>query len=374
MSANQQLKPIQFSRVVGKDFSTTLKQRVNSYFVENNISRFSNSGMVFKTIFMLSLYFIPYGLIVSGLFSSSWMMVLLYTVMAFGVAGIGLSIQHDANHGAYSTNANVNKYLGKMLNVIGGFASAWKIQHNVLHHTYTNILHYDEDISPIGGVLRFSPNDELNKIHKFQHIYAWFLYGLMTFMWVTTKDFKQIYRYKEMGLTNTLNQSFNSVIMELIISKILYYGYILVIPLMVTSAPWWSIVLGICVMHYVASLMFGLTFQPGHIVPETNFPQPTRDLTIENNWMIHQLESTSNYAPNNRLFSWFVGGINFQVEHHLFPNICHVHYRALSQIISETAKEYDVPYYSHSSFLSALKYHAKMLKSLGEETKTKAAA
>ena len=292
--------------------------------------------------------------------------------MSFGVAGIGLSIQHDANHGAYSTNANVNKYLGKLLNLVGGFASAWKIQHNVLHHTYTNILHYDEDISPIGGVLRFSPNDELNKIHKFQHIYAWFLYGLMTFMWVTTKDFKQIYRYKKMGLTNTLNQSFNSIVIELIISKILYYGYILIIPLMITSAPWWSVVVGIFVMHYVSSLMFGLTFQPGHIVPETNFPQPTRDLTIENNWMIHQLESTSNYAPNNRLFSWFVGGINFQVEHHLFPNICHVHYRALSQIIKETAKEYDVPYYSHNSFLSALKYHSKMLKSLGRETQAAA--
>lgn len=175
-----------------------------------------------------------------------------------------------------------------------------------------------------------------------------------------------------MGLTNTLNQSFNSIVIELIISKILYYGYILIIPLMITSAPWWSVVVGIFVMHYVSSLMFGLTFQPGHIVPETNFPQPTRDLTIENNWMIHQLESTSNYAPNNRLFSWFVGGINFQVEHHLFPNICHVHYRALSQIIKETAKEYDVPYYSHNSFLSALKYHSKMLKSLGRETQAAA--
>ena len=153
---------------------------------------------------------------------------------------------------------------------------------------------------------------------------------------------------------------------ELIISKVLYYVYVLVIPLLVLDISWWLIPLFIFIMHYVASLIFGATFQPGHIVPDSKFINPDKDLTIENNWMIHQMETTSNYAPKSRLFSWFIGGINFQVEHHLFPNVCHVHYKDLSKIVKATAQEFKVPYYSHKTFLGALSYHTQMLKNLGK--------
>lgn len=364
---DQKLKPIKFSRVVGKDFSTTLKQRVNAHFKDNNISMHSTPNMVFKTIFMFALYFVPYGIVLSGLVTTPWMIICLFLIMGIGTSGIGLSVMHDANHGAYSKNATVNKVLGRMLNVIGGFASAWKIQHNVLHHTYTNIFGYDEDIAPIGGVLKLSPDDQSQDAHKFQHIYAWFLYGLMTLMWITTKDFQGMYRYKKMGLTNTENPDFSKLLWELIISKILYYTYMLVIPMVVLNGvvSWWVIPVSLLLMHYLAGFLLAICFQPGHVVPETNFTQPTTDLTVENNWMIHQLESTSNFARGSRLLSWLIGGINYQVEHHLFPNICHVHYRDISPIVEATAKEYGIPYHSHKTFFGALYYHTKMLKKLG---------
>lgn len=119
-------------------------------------------------------------------------------------------------------------------------------------------------------------------------------------------------------------------------------------------------------MHFVAGLSLGAIFQPAHVVPETEFPIPEKDLTIENNWMIHQLETTSDFAAKSKFFGWFVGGLNFQVEHHLFPNICHVHYKALSKIVKETAKEYNLPYHSHKTFFNALSAHTKMLKKLGQ--------
>ncbi len=367
MANHDKLKPIKFSRVVGKDFSSTLKQRVNAYFKDNNISMHYTPNMILKTIFMLAAYFVPYGFILSGTITNPLIIISLFLFMGLGTSGIGLSVMHDANHGAYSKNATVNKVLGRLLNVIGGFASAWKIQHNVLHHTYTNILGYDEDISPIGGILKLSPDDEVRKAHKFQHIYAWFLYGLMTLMWITTKDFTAMFRYKKMGLTKAENPNFNNLLWELIISKILYYIYILVIPMILLSGivSWWVIPLGVILMHCLAGFALAVCFQPGHVVPETNFTTPTTDLTIENNWMIHQLESTSNFARDNRLLSWLIGGINYQVEHHLFPNICHVHYRDISPIVEATAREYGIPYHSHKTFYDALYYHTKMLKHLG---------
>lgn len=365
-TTEQTLKPIKFSRAIGKDFSSTLKKRVRAYFKDNNISKYANTSMYLKTAFMISLYFIPYGLMVSGLISNIWAVLGMFMIMGFGMAGIGLSIMHDANHGSYSKNEKTSKFVGRIVNLVGGFAPTWSIQHNVLHHTYTNVFGYDEDVSPAVPILRFSPDDKRIAAHRFQYIYAWFFYGLMTVMWITTKDFKQLFRYKKMGLTKTENVNFAPLLIELIITKVIYYAYILVVPLLVMDIAWWQLLIFIFVMHFIAGLTLGAIFQPAHCIPETEFPVPDKDLTIENNWMIHQLETTSNFANGARVFSWLVGGLNYQVEHHLFPNICHVHYRALSKIVKETAKEYGVVYHAHKTFGNALSAHTKMLKKLGE--------
>ena len=192
----KELIPIKFNRKIGVDFNGTLNKRVRQYFKENNISKHANINMVLKTIFMVSLYFVPLAFLLSGTITNFWLIGSMYGIMGFGTAGIGLSIMHDANHGAYSKNENVNKYLGRVLNLIGGFATTWKIQHNVLHHTYTNIHNYDEDVSSAVNALRLTPNDPYKSYHKYQFIYAWFFYSLMTLMWITTKDFSQLYRYK----------------------------------------------------------------------------------------------------------------------------------------------------------------------------------
>jgi linoleoyl-CoA desaturase len=361
----EELKPIRFSQKIGSDFNGTLKKRVRDYFKDNNISRFANANMVFKTVFMVSLYFVPYFLMVFGVITNIWLITLCWALMGTGIAGIGLSIMHDANHGAYSQNEKVNFWIGRVLNLIGGFAPTWKIQHNVLHHSYTNIFGHDEDVSPPIKLLRFSPADKHYPIHRFQFIYAWLFYGMMTLTWIVDKDFKQLYRYKKMGLTKTENEKFGRLLLELILVKILYYAYILVIPILVMDLSWWAIILYIIMMHFIAGVILAAIFQPAHVVPTMDFPKPDANNSIENNWAIHQLQTTSNFAPRSRFLYWYIGGLNYQVEHHLFPNICHVHYKALSKIVKQTAQEFGIPYYSEPTFISALASHTRMLRKLG---------
>ncbi|NJN27452.1 MAG: acyl-CoA desaturase [Cyclobacteriaceae bacterium] len=347
-----------------RDFTSTLNMRVNEYFKLNNLKRHANGEMVFKTIFMFSLYLIPYLLIVSGLVTNPWLLIMLVVSMSFGIAGIGLSVMHDANHGAYSNKSWVNNLIGYSLNLVGANAFNWKMQHNVMHHTFTNIHDEDEDISP-RGVLRMSPHSAWKRMHQYQHIYAWFLYGLMTIVWVTVKDFVRIIRYQRNGMVKKHKANISIEWIILIFSKVFFVTYIFVIPVLFTSLLWWQVLLGIILMHYIAGFILAIIFQPAHVIEGTTFPLPDGQNMLENNWAVHQLHTTTNFGQKSRLFSWYVGGLNYQIEHHLFPNICHVHYRKISGIVKSTALEFNLPYKSVRTFANALVGHMRLLRQLG---------
>jgi linoleoyl-CoA desaturase len=348
-----------------EDFYKVLRKRVNAYFKDNNISRHANANMVVKSIFMISLYLVPFILILTY-FESTGMVLLMWILMGFGMSGIGLSVMHDANHNAYSKNQLVNTLMGKLLLPIGGSPTNWRIQHNVLHHTYTNVTGMDEDIDT-GILMRFSPNQKRRKAHSFQHIYAWFLYGFMTIMWFSTKDFAQLERYKKKDLLKTQNVSYRFMLISIIVTKLCYLGVFLGLPLIFSSLPWYGVLGGYFLMHFIAGVILATIFQPAHVVPTSNFPMPNDTGNIETDWAVSQLMNTANFAPKSTWFSWYVGGLNFQVEHHLFPNICHVHYKKISHIVRETAFEYNLPYYSYTTFADALYEHGKQLYSLGRK-------
>jgi linoleoyl-CoA desaturase len=346
------------------DFFTTVNQRVNEYFKSKNISRYGNGWMVFKTICMYAIYTTPYILIMTGTVTNIWLMYLLCMIMGMGMAGIGLSVMHDANHGGYSNKPWLNNLVGYSLNLVGGNAFNWKVQHNVLHHTYTNIHDVDEDISP-RGVLRMTPYGEWKAIHRFQHIYAWFIYGLLTLVWVVSKDFMRLIKYQREGLVKKQKASITTEWIILIVSKILYISYIIVLPAIILPVTWWQIAIGFISMHYLAGFILAIIFQPAHVIDGTEYPMPDENGKMENTWAIHQLLTTTNFANNNRVLSWYVGGLNYQVEHHLFPNICHIHYRNISSIVKQTAEEFGLPYKSQPTFIGALISHGKLLKQLG---------
>ncbi|HET9054411.1 MAG TPA: fatty acid desaturase, partial [Cyclobacteriaceae bacterium] len=236
------------------EFYSTLNQRVNEYFKGNRISRTGNAEMFVKTVFMFLLYIIPYVLMISGVVANIWWMAALCGVMGVAIGGIGLSVMHDANHGAYSNKSWVNNLLGLSLNIVGGNAFNWKVQHNVLHHTYTNIHDVDEDISP-RGVLRLSPHGEWKSFHRFQHFYAWFFYGLMTIVWVLVKDYVRIQKYQKDGLVKKQKADFATEWIILAFSKSIYALYIFVIPMIVLSVAWWQVVVGFLIMHYIAGFI-----------------------------------------------------------------------------------------------------------------------
>lgn len=345
------------------DFGRVLRSRVNQYFKENEVSRFANANMVLKTIFMLALYLVPFILILTVFESPLWI-VLMWILMGFGMSGIGLSIMHDANHHAYSRNKHVNVWLGRLIILVGGNDMNWRIQHNVLHHTYTNVTGMDEDIDA-GALMRFSPDQERRKLHKYQYIYAWFLYGFLTLAWALIKDYQQYASYKKRDLIKTQGMSKQKALKELIISKMVYLGVFLVVPLIFSSLAWWQTILCFSLMHFISGLILSCIFQPAHVIPESDFPTLEQTKSKEFDWAASQLMNTANFAPKARVFSWYVGGLNYQIEHHLFPNICHVHYRNISKIVRETAAEYGVPYYTYKTFMGALLSHGKLLYKLG---------
>lgn len=359
----QESKPVTFA-ATHRDFSTTLNKRVSDYFKGNGIRRHANREMVIKTVFMFTIYLLPYILVVTGVLTNPWALGAALILMSIATAGIGLSVMHDANHGAYSKQSWVNTAIGYSLNLIGANSFNWKIQHNVLHHTFTNVHEEDEDISP-RGVLRLTPHSSWKRIHKYQFIYAWFLYGFMTIVWLFFKDFVRIVHYQKTGLAKKQKSSMAQEWIILLATKIFYIGYIFVIPVLFTSLLWWQVLIGVVAMHYIAGFMLAIIFQPAHVIEGTEFPLPAADNVLENNWAVHQLLTTTNFGNDSRWFSWYVGGLNFQIEHHLFPNICHVHYRRIQPIVKQTAQDFGLPYKSTRTFLEALLKHARLLKQLG---------
>ncbi len=355
-------KPIQFDTST-PDFVKVLRKRVNNYFKENKVNRNSNGTMIFKTIFMLLLFYVPYTLMYVPFVDGFWYLI-PWAFMGFGMAGIGLSVMHDGNHNAYSKNQLINKISGFGLNLMGGYDLNWRIQHNLLHHTYTNIDGMDEDVDA-GVILRFSSNQKRKKHHRFQHLYAWLLYSLLSISWITNKDFIQVVKYHKMDLLKSQNITFGRALLNLFFWKIFYFLYILVIPLFFLGNPWVHI-LGFLIMHFIAGFFLSTIFLCAHIVDQTDFPEPDNSGQIKKNWYVHQLETTANFSNYKSFFSWFIGGLNYQIEHHLFPSICHVHYHDISKIVKETAEEYNIPYHANLTFFSALKHHYKHLKLMGK--------
>ncbi len=357
------MKTIQFERDKSQ-FMSSLRKNVNDYFTEKGISTKGNWKTALKSVVMLSVYLAPFILILT-VPMYGWMIFPLAVIMGIGMAGTGMSVMHDAVHGASSKLGWMNQLLGSTIYLIGSTRFNWKVQHNVLHHTFTNIDGHDEDIAG-RGVLRFSRHTPLKKFHRFQHFYAFFFYSLMTLSKLF-KDFFQLHNYNKTGITRQQNAKPTLEYIKLIGSKIIYFCIIIGLPLLFAypNFTWWQLLLGFVIMHGTGGLIMALIFQMAHVVEGVEQPLPTAEGNIENEWAIHQLETTSNFARNNHILNWFVGGLNFQVEHHLFPNICHIHYRKISYIVERTAREYGLPYNMKPSFVNALASHRRMLKELG---------
>ncbi|MEL6732295.1 MAG: acyl-CoA desaturase [Bacteroidota bacterium] len=350
-----------FSRTQNKEFATVLRQRVNAYFQDQEISQKGNTLMAVKTLTAYLLTFGPFILALAMGIESFPILLVLFMISGFGKGFIGTSVMHDALHGSYSNN----KIISTLINIsplsIGVYPKNWKIQHNVLHHMYTNVEHADEDISP-PGILRFSPFQDHKSFHKFQHIYVMFFYSIFTMFWIVLKDYLRIVKYKNDGVIK--KEELPMHLVQITLLKIVYLLVFIGLPIMILPIPVWQVLVLFVAMHLITGTFLSLIFQLAHVMPTSEYIEQ-EDLHIDENWFVHQLQTTSNFGMDDKVLSWFAGGLNYQVEHHLFPHICHMHYPAISKIVQQTTQEFGIPYYAEKSVWSAIGSHFRMLKMLG---------
>ena len=349
-----------FSNQKERDFTLRLKKNVNAYFEQNNLSKHANGAMIFKSIFWLSVWLGAYLLLLFGGFSLG-VQYALWALLGFGIAMVTMNIGHDAIHGSYSSNRHINKFLAHTFNINGASAYMWDRMHNRAHHSYTNIDGVDEDINPF-PVLRICPTREHYRIHAFQHVYAFFFYGLATLSWVLIKDYVKFFKNEVGNFTEEKHPPIQYF--YLFFYKFINYFLFLVLPLLLIEQPWSHIVLGFLLMHFIGGFVLAIIFMLAHAVEGVHFLEAEKDKKVDHSFVVHQLRSTANFARRSRPASFLTGGLNLQVEHHLFPHICSIHYPALSKIVKETAEEFGQPYVEYS-FLEALRSHYRFLKLMG---------
>ena len=340
------------------EFARDVREKVEEYFNQTGRSEAADLSVWLKSIILSVAYFGSYVLLLVA--QPAWPLAwLLCVVMGLGLAGLGFSVAHDALHGAYSTNPRINRALALIFEALGGNGYAWRLSHNGAHHGLPNVSGHDDDVD-VSPLLRLSPHSAHRGIHRFQHLFAFGLYALATLNWALVKDFAFFSRRKpRCGAPGPADWT------GLLVGKLLFYGA-MAAPFVVVEAPVWVIVTGLLTVHLVAGLTIGTVFQLAHAVEVVEHLPATDASKAKGAWAAHQLRTTSNFAAGNRLLGWYIGGLNYQVEHHLFPRICHAHYPAISGIVEASARRHGLPYNSIPTLGQALGAHYRMLRRLGE--------
>ncbi|MCO6149232.1 acyl-CoA desaturase [Flavobacterium sp. NRK1] len=341
----------------------TVRARVEDYFKESNLSPNANKMMWIKTLIFIGGFIALYILLISDIFSFSGLLPIAALLGVFS-AFVGFNVCHDAIHGSFSSSKTVNRILSTIFHFLGASPYVWTITHNAVHHTYTNIPGHDEDIDIAPGLIRLSVEEPINKIQRFQHWYAFPLYSLASLSWAFRKDFKKFFQAK-IGQTVIKHPAIEYF--SLFFYKMLYYFLFIALPLMILSVSWWQFIIVFLVMHIAQGLTMGMVFQLAHVVEGTDFPTPSSNGCIEEAWAEHQMRTTANFATKSRMASFLLGGLNRQIEHHLFPKVCHIHYGKIGNIVKQTAKEFNIPYLESPTFFAALRSHYRVLKKFSKE-------
>ena len=349
-------------------FSRDLESSANAYFADLGEGRRDMPRMYLKAAMILA-WFVGSWVFLTFIARNGWQATLGAVSLGLSVAGVGMGVQHDANHGAFSRHGWVNRVFSSTLDVMGVSSLVWRAKHNVGHHTFTNIVGVDNDLN-FGILARLSPEQPLLRPHRFQHLYLWFFYGFLLPKWVFYDDFVVI-TYEVIGI-HKLPRPNRMKLAALVGWKLFFLAWAVVIPSL--FHPFWQV----AIFHVIATFTLGITlgtvFQLAHCTSDATFPaasSPGR--LIGKEWTVHQLETSVDFAPDNRLLTWFVGGLNYQVEHHLFPKICHLHYPALSRIVAEVAAKHGLRYRVHPTLGGALSAHFAHLRALGKRPDTQSA-
>ncbi len=337
-------------------FSKALKQKANDYFAKSLKNKTGDSRIYVKATVLLAVFVLIYVTLV--FIQPHWIISLLLCVV-FGVnfAAIGFNIMHDAGHNSFSSNKRLNTILSYSLNMLGGNIYFWKLKHNVAHHTYTNIEGEDHDIEV--KFMRLHADQQAKKYHKYQRYYFIVLYCVSYLAWIYYQDYEKYFK-QALG-----KAQFHFPLKEKVIfwtTKVVHLNVFIIIP--VIFVGWLPTLIGLLVSSIVCGLILATVFQLAHVVTETEFTVVQDAERVENEWMVHQLLTTANFATKNKTLTWLLGGLNFQVEHHLFPKISHIHYPALNKIVRQTCQEFNINYIEFKTFQSAFSSHVQVIQAM----------
>lgn len=342
-------------------FHAELKKRTSDYFKQVGKAQTGNIKLFVKAVVLIAALFSLYVHLVFFTPPAVWAIaesILLGCV----VAAIGFNVMHDGAHGSFSRYKWVNDIASNIANFLGASQHMWKSKHNIIHHTYTNIHGVDDDIEA-RPLLRLCDEQDHYKIHKFQHVYFPAAYSLLYIWWIFVTDYKKYFSGK-IGSIQLRKMTIREHI-EFWFYKLAHAFIFVGLPIYMVGFTAWLI--GFLSMGLVAGFVLSIVFQLAHTVEHTHFPMPDEVTDkMEDEWAIHQIKTTANFATGNRLISWLVGGLNFQIEHHLFPKISHVHYPQISKIIKQACKEFGVEYVEYPKFSQAVVSHVAYLRQMGK--------
>lgn len=340
---------------------TELRKRVQKYFDEKGIRVTGTMSLFTKAILMISGFIIIYVQLL--LWLPVWYIALFECIILGGlIAGIGFNVMHDGSHGSFSKYKWKNKLAAYSANMMGANHFMWNMKHNMIHHSFTNVDGVDDDIE-IGFLMRMAPTQKRLWLHRFQHFYFWFLYSMLYVFWIFFTDYKKYFSHKIGSFSLKKMTTKNHIAFWLI--KIYHGGIFIALPIIIVGwLPW---LIGFLTMSLVSGFVLSIVFQLAHTVEGTEFPiADKKDCKLPDEFATHQIKTTANFATKSKLISWLVGGLNFQIEHHLFPKISHVHYPAISKIVRNVCKENHLQYLEYPTVLKAVIAHVKFLKHLGK--------
>ncbi len=345
-----------------RSFGTTVRARVHQHFKETGTNTKADARLITKVIVLMTMFLAPL-VVILVLPMSAWVALALVLLMGAGMAGVGMAVMHDGLHGASSTKPWVNNVLGGTMYVLGSDAFTWKIQHNGAHHTHTNVDGVDQDIDP-PDLLRFSDHAPFWRVHRFQYVYAFLFYGLLTLVKLGN-DFVSLTRVARSGDVRYKGRTYALDLFIMVLVKLAHVLVFIGLPLWLTDFAWWQVLIGFVLMHFTCSVILGTVFQLAHVVEGAQQPLVDPNGVIHTDWTVHELLTTADFAPNSPLVTWYTGGLNYQVEHHLFPAISHLHYPAIAPIVQRTAQEFGIPYNVKPTMVAALGSHVRRLQQLG---------
>jgi linoleoyl-CoA desaturase len=340
-------------------FQTEVRRRVNAHLRATGRVERGGAQMYAKTGVILGSFVAIYLLLVFAA-TAWWQAVPLAVALGLTIVAIGFNIMHDANHEAYSERRGLNRAMAMTLDLVGGSSHFWHWKHNVFHHTFVNVAGYDTDIN-LAGFGRLTPHHRHAWFHRWQHLYVWFLYGALALKWHLYDDFR-------LALTGRMGPHYvprprGAQWVVFFGGKLVFLSLAFAVPL--ALHPAWAVAALYVVTAVTLGIVLAVVFQLAHCVERADFPTEHGSGRMATPWAVHQVETTVDFARGNRTASWLLGGLNFQIEHHLFSRICHVNYPAIAPIVEQTCREFGVAYKHNRTLLSAVRSHYCWLRAMG---------